>query len=365
MRLISGFAWLFLFSPSLLAQTGGQGVFSSGNLETQARKSALGGAMITTLESELSPAIGNPAFLHRGNRKQANLTAVKYFSGISFGELAYGFGKKTNHMAGFRYLNFGTAPETNELGEETGRSVSGLEFMGYYGWGESLKTLRKKGSRIGLDTLLRIGFKANFMYSRIADFYALGIWAEGGLAYYSSKSGLGIGLTIGSAGYQLKPYRKNNRENIRPVSSLGFSKKFKKAPLRVFATYHHLEKWKLKETESEIIQTGVQGDEGPKKSNYFFDNLSRHFIFGIEFIPVKNFYLRLGYHTNRRRELQVSTRKYISGFSWGFGFRVSKFHVSYANAVFSAAGAANQITIGLNTGEFYSRKRTYMVEPEK
>ena len=61
----------------------------------------------------------------------------------------------------------------------------------------------------------------------------------------------------------------------------------------------------------------------------------RHLIFGIEFIPLDNFYLRAGYNYQRRQELKISNRTAMVGFSWGFGIRISKFHLSYGTGKLS------------------------------
>jgi len=78
----------------------------------------------------------------------------------------------------------------------------------------------------------------------------------------------------------------------------------------------------------------------------------RHLIIGAEFALARNFYLRMGYNYQRRKELRVASRISTVGFSWGFGMRISKFHFSYARATYHLAGSPNIITITTNLSDF-------------
>ncbi len=85
----------------------------------------------------------------------------------------------------------------------------------------------------------------------------------------------------------------------------------------------------------------------------------RHLIFGVEFIPFENFYLRAGYNYQRRQELKISSRVAMVGFSYGFGIKISKFHLSYGRATYHLAGASNHFSISTNFSSFYKDQTLY------
>ena len=88
-----------------------------------------------------------------------------------------------------------------------------------------------------------------------------------------------------------------------------------------------MERWDLTytdpiETQSPLIP--VEEDTlmfqkiGAKVSD-FGDKLLRHTSFGTEIILSKNFHIRVGYNYQRQKELKISTKRGMSGFSFGFG----------------------------------------------
>jgi len=91
------------------------------------------------------------------------------------------------------------------------------------------------------------------------------------------------------------------------------------------------------------------------KIEKFGDNLMRHAIFGVEILPTENFYINLGYNYLRRQEMKIPLRVAMVGFSWGFGFKVSKFHFSYGRASYHIAGGSNHFSLSTNFSEFYKR----------
>ena len=77
----------------------------------------------------------------------------------------------------------------------------------------------------------------------------------------------------------------------------------------------------------------------------FGDELMRHIVIGGELLLSKNFSLRVGYNYRRRQEMKVESKVSTVGFSWGFGFRVSRFTFNYARSAYHLVGSPNYITI--------------------
>ena len=61
--------------------------------------------------------------------------------------------------------------------------------------------------------------------------------------------------------------------------------------------------------------------------------------------------LRFGYNYKRRQEMKIDTKTAMAGFSWGFGLKISKFHISYGRATYHLAGASNHFSISTNLNE--------------
>jgi len=70
----------------------------------------------------------------------------------------------------------------------------------------------------------------------------------------------------------------------------------------------------------------------------------------------KNFFLRAGYNYQRRKELKIPEKRGATGFSFGFGFRIYKFHISYGRAVYHLAGPSNNFSVSMDLNSFYTKK---------
>jgi hypothetical protein len=106
------------------------------------------------------------------------------------------------------------------------------------------------------------------------------------------------------------------------------------------------------ETSSDIVSTAKE----KRKIEKIADITMRHLIFGVEFFPVKSFYLRAGYDYQRRQELKIATHTSTVGFSWGFGLSISRFQISYGRATYHLAGASNHFSVATDLSAFYRKK---------
>jgi hypothetical protein len=84
------------------------------------------------------------------------------------------------------------------------------------------------------------------------------------------------------------------------------------------------------------------------------DNLFRHIRFGGEIALGKNenFRARFGYNPQVAKEMGLQNIRSTAGFSFGVGFRVSKFRIDYAYAPQHLAGGRNHLTISTNLSAF-------------
>jgi hypothetical protein len=78
----------------------------------------------------------------------------------------------------------------------------------------------------------------------------------------------------------------------------------------------------------------------------------RHIVFGSEVFIGENFILRVGYNYRRRQELKLPEKSGAAGFSYGLGLRVKRFHISYARAIYHAAGPSNHFTVSTDMSKW-------------
>ncbi len=189
------------------------------------------------------------------------------------------------------------------------------------------------------------------------DYNSFGIAIDLAGTYHNARRQITVAAVIKNAGVQIKAYRKKNSEPLPFEIQLGVSKRLKHAPFRLSIIARNLEKLDLTYTDpnaSPLTFDPLTGEEIKQKKN-IGDKIMRHFVFGGEFLLTKNFNIRFGYNYKRRNELQVATRRALTGFSWGVGLKVSKFHISYARASYHLVGGTNHFTITTNLSEFYSK----------
>ena len=119
--------------------------------------------------------------------------------------------------------------------------------------------------------------------------------------------------------------------------------------IRSYYAIQDLLDWK---TEYEVYDGSGELIEDYGVSGNAFNALMRHAIVGVEFLPSKNFYIAFGYNHRRRLDLLYEEKLSMVGFSWGFGFRVNRFHIAYGSAGYHIAGSTNHISISTNINKF-------------
>ncbi|MFH1321122.1 MAG: type IX secretion system protein PorQ [Bacteroidota bacterium] len=362
---------LILFTPSLdrallfcfllftlsqepgIAQIGGNNTYGFLNLVTSARVSALGGNAISIKDGDLNLAWHNPSLLDSNMHNHLALNFVDYFSDINYGSVIYSktYEKYGSFSAGAHYIHYGTFIEA----DETGRIIKEFTADDYaliIGWGKNVVPKNYSGNSV-----FSIGANLKMIFSMLEQYTSFGAALDLSGTYHNAGRGLTVTTVVKNAGIQLKGYNKKNREPLPFEIQLGISKKLKHAPFRLLVVAQHLEKWDMtyKYPNSSVPDIDPITNEEIKEEKRTGDKLMRHFIIGGEFLITKNFHLRAGYNYQRRKELQVSTRTALTGFSGGFSFKVYKFNIGYARASYHLVGGPNYFTITTNLSEFYTK----------
>ena len=337
-----------LLSSSLLvtAQIGGSATYKFLNLTSSARIAALGGQFISVYDNDLNLAFQNPALLNKQMHTQLALSGVSYFSDIKFGYAAYAHHvpRAGTFSAAMNFISYGEFQETDMTGQITG-VFKASEYSFNLAYSKPL------------DSAFSIGATLKTIYSQFYDYSSFGLATDIGGVYHNPDINFTASLVLKNIGYQLKPYREGNREDLPFEIAAGVSKKLARAPFRFSLNLTNLQKWDLTYKDPALIgQVDPITQEPIEETFTFSDKLLRHMVFGLEFIPSQNLHLDIGYNYQRRQELKEETKLGLSGFSWGFGFRISKFHLSYGRAMYHLAGASNHISVTTSFNQLFPVK---------
>ncbi len=326
-------------------QLGGGSTYSFLNLTSSARVASLGGKTTGAWDDDLNLPFHNPALLNDAMSGRLVLNYVNYFSDVNYGYLSYAgsLNKAGTVAAGIHYINYGSFIAADESGRKTGE-FRASEYALNLIWST------------GIDSFFRIGVNVKPVYSMLESYRSFGIVADAGITYTGKEQLFTAALVLRNFGGQIVAYHEHGREPVPFDVLLGMSHKLQHAPFRFFIVAHDLQKPDLSyETPSgtgnEVyIYSGAPLPEN--RIERFGDNLMRHMIFGIEFIPLEHFTLRGGYNYQRRKELKISTTPAMVGFSWGFGIRISRFDLSYGRASYHLAGASNHFSVSMDISAF-------------
>jgi hypothetical protein len=333
----------------LPAQLGGSSTYAFLNLTNSARVASLGGKAVSLWDDDLNLPFHNPSLLHEGMSNHLVLNYVNYFTDINYGYVSYARSYKGvgNFALGLHYINYGKFIAADKVGNITGEfRAAEYAFNMFY-------------SR-AIDSSFSIGVNLKPVYSVLETYRSFGLVADIGLNYTGRDKLFSGGLVLRNVGVQIKPYHEGHREPVPFEILIGLSQKLRHAPFRFSLVAHNLQKPDMTYEDPANRQEEydpITGEPIPEnKLARFGDNLMRHLIFGVEFIPFENFYLRLGYNYQRRQELKISSRTAMVGFSYGFGIKISKFHLSYGRATYHLAGASNHFSVATDFSSFYRRK---------
>lgn len=339
------YSLLVFFLPLVnLAQTGGYYTFESLNLISSAREAALGGNLISVKDGDMNLAIKNPSLLDSATHNQFAMSYVNYFADINYGYVAYSraFSKYGSFDVAMQYANYGSFALTDETGIQSGEFSAG-DYALTLGWG---KAINNKFS---------IGANIKSLYSQIESYNSFGMATDVAGTYYHEKYLFTAALLVKNIGFQFKPYVQGNREPLPLEIQLGISKRLAHLPFRFSIIAEHLERFDLSFVDPNEATTDPTTGITTENVAGIGTKLMQHFIFGGEFLPSKNLFLRFGYNFNRRDELGVEAKKGFVGFSWGVGIKISKFQLNYGMATYHLGATTNTISITTNFSDFVKK----------
>lgn len=331
---------------TVFSQIGGTSVFPFLRTDPSATAAAMGGAVLSLPNGDLSSSLLNPATLGKRHHNHLSFNYTNYFTDINFGNVAYAYYMKRPKRewtlaTQVQYMDYGTFDGYDETGSETGTFTSNDLKFGVY-------------AATDLNEKWRIGMSGKFIYSVMESYISTGFASDCGLHYSDTQANFFFAVVLRNFGYQLLPYRGTDRAPLPTDLSMSATYKLKHAPFRFTAHLHNLQKWDLTYDYTDPLNRRISENNTPIEKEYtFVDKAFRHLNVASELILSENFSVKLGYNHQRRKELGTAVRMGVAGFSWGIAFKVSKLQLSYGSAGFFPGFNSNLFSIHLNLQEFY------------
>ncbi len=320
-----------------MAQLGGESTYEFLNLPNSSRMAALGGSQAAIYDpTDLNVAYNNPSLLHADMDNHLLMNYVSYIGDVQFGYAAYAkdFDELGVFAVGMHYINYGSFDYADEFGARGQGTFNAAEYSLNIIWSQQFGRIRT-------------GATLKPILSSFENYQSFGLAVDLGVSLVSDDELTSVGLVARNIGAQITTYYEGaDRESIPFDLQIGLSRRLPHAPLRVSATLHHLNKWDLGEVSQNEDGTGTVTNEVG-----FGEQMLRHLIMGIELLPSDNFSIRAGYNYQRRKELIYDDKASTVGFSWGFGFKINRFHFNYGSARYHLAASSNHISVAINLNE--------------
>jgi hypothetical protein len=267
---------------------------------------------------------------------------VNYFTDINYGYFSIAQQYKAKHTVAFglHYMNYGSFTEANAAGIKSGTfTASDYAFNLIYS--------RK------IDSLFTVGINVKPILSTYEKYTSVGLVFDIGANYYNPEKLFSAGLVLRNIGSQIVPYSDGNYEPVPFEIVLGITQRLRYAPFAFSITAHQLQKPDLTySVENPENSNTIGKTDGKSKVDKISDQFMRHIIAGVEFNPVKGFYLRVGYNYQRRKELSINSKTGMVGFSFGGGIKISKLTIDYGRASYHLAGASNHFSVSINLDDW-------------
>lgn len=332
-----------------VAQTGGNSVYRFLELHPNARVASLGGLAIATKAPDVNLTLQNPSLLSPEMNNQVAYSHLFLFSDIQAGYVAYAkhFDSVGTFSAGLQYVSYGNFNRTADNGEQIGTFTAG-DYAFNLGYSRRL------------DPYFTVGGQVKFIYSSLEAYTSTGIAVDVGLTYHNPERLLTIAATLNNYGTQLTTYTKETKEELPVSANLGISKKLANAPFRFTLTGKQLNRpGKLlyqnpsRPDAQRDLETGTIIDEDLNIGKLALSHINA----STELLLGKNFYFAVGYNYLRRWEMKLRDFAGMAGFSWGFGFKVSKFQFAYGSASYFIGNSTDHISFIVNINDFRKPSR--------
>ncbi|MBR5240860.1 MAG: type IX secretion system protein PorQ [Muribaculaceae bacterium] len=316
----------------------GKSAFDFLDLPVSSHANSLGGNNISIIEEDVSMVRYNPALLGPEMDMIIDLNYMRYMAatnsaGAMFAKAA---GTRGAWSAGMQYVGYGNLTEADAVGNILGTfSAKDMVISGGYA--------HDFGAR------WRGGFQTKLIYSAYAEYSSVALAVDVGLNYYNPNKQFSMSLVAKNLGGQLKRFTEAH-ERLPWDIQFGFSKTMRSVPIRWSVTADHLSRWSLPYTKPRTDEFS-QGEILETKDS-FFSNLFRHMIFGVEYVPSRNFYVALGYNYKTYTDMLRYGRNFFSGFTFGAGVQVKMVGLGVSVANRHVSGTMFMFNLNMRLNEF-------------
>lgn len=330
-------------SAKMHAQLAGKSTYAFLNMNPSARSLSLGTNSISAIDKDLSVAWQNPAALNPTMHNHAFVSYNNYVSDIKSGYFSYArtLKNKGTLAASVMYLDYG-------------------KFDGYLlnGISTGVFTVKDQCFQLGYGKALtdkfKVGASFNYIYSIYESFVSNGLSTNLSAIYDDTANNLCITGFAKNIGFQAIPYSGTSRQPLPFGVDIAIGKRLKYLPFRYNLVIHDLQKPDMRYSYASTIKDENGNIKIIKMT--MGDNILRHLTLGGELNLSKHFVVRFGYNHMRRKEASPEQKRGTTGFSWGLGFKVSKFIINYGSASLFPGYNANQFSLQCNLGDFYKKK---------
>ena len=328
---------VFFFPLSLIAQIGGISAFSFINIETSPRIQAMGGSLIALYDNDLSLGQTTPSLLNNKMNNELVFSFVDYFSDINV--LAFSYAKAFKSLdvfsVGVKAINYGSFDLNDDIGTT----------QGVFAAHDQIFTL---GLGKWLNDKFTLGANINLLTSQYETYSSSALCANLSVTYYNERKRFTSTILLRNMGRQISFYT-NKKENLPFEMQFAVSKELAHLPFRYHLTYNYLNRFDIKSPYHLTTQTNIETGELEIKEESFAKTFLRHIVIGGELNPFsKSLFLRGGFNFQRRFDMNIATFPAMVGFSWGLGFKVSKFRLDYSRSSYHLSSTPNNFSIATN-----------------
>jgi len=332
---------VLLFPFSLCAQIGGERAFSFIDIETSPRIEAMGGNLIAVVDYDVSLAQTTPSLLNEQMSGQLAFNFVDYFADINAVSVHYANSLKRIgvYSIGIDAYNYGTFNLTDATANELGTFTANDQVI-------TLGLSKELNNKFSLGTNVRL---LNSNYER---YHAFAIGVNISTTYFHAEKQFTATFLVKNLGRQLISYT-SVKEPLPYNVLLGLSKELKHLPFRYSLVFDRLNKFDISSDFFPSVIINPETKEEIVQEESIAKKVLRHLTIGGELNPFrKNLYLRAGFNFQKRFDMRLTTFPAMVGFSWGLGFKVSKFQLNYSRSAYHLSGVTNNFGIATNLSTF-------------
>jgi len=282
-----------------------QGVYRFLLLDPSPRAASLAGSYVAA-NDEPNVLFYNPAGIYENLSGKVSFSYLSHIADINAASASYikNFENIGAFGFGLQYVNYGDFKKADQFGNVTGSSrATDLAF-----------TLSYSNQ---LDENFNYGVSSKFIYSGIADVSSTAFAFDFGLQYLWKEQNWKFGFSALNLGSQLSTYY-DKKESLPVDIKFGVSKKLQYMPFEFYFSFNRL-------NDSEERFKNITG--------------------GGEFRLSEVIRLRIGYDTQKRRELKLGTTAGLAGFNFGIGIKIKNYNFDYGFSSHGLIGGLHRIGV--------------------